>query len=281
MRTHIAAYMTKHANFFAPRMNDYLKNNHLTFEGYVMAVVDGAIWCNLFVAGAISRMWNISITVISPAFPTPKKIFHDSSKHNIVIIANGLCFTSGHRCKATHFTATEKNSPKALKIGHDIEHLNVKYCHGFVEGQKVASKAYEVMETDKILKVHYDISKKLAGLKTRVEQAELILHEIEDQLEELDILKDDLHCFHAYMDGKGEQIRKRKLAEELNISESDSEYEPLQTSGNRIPRITRSNIMGDEIMAQKRKHSSSPEATVKRKPTSTVGYDSKFIGNHL
>ena len=279
LHSQIAAYMAKHVSFFQPWMADYLKQHKLTFEGYILGIAQATICCDIYMVGALSRMWNVSITIISPVYTSPWKLFHDSSKHNIVVLANGHSFG-----RQTHYSATQKSSSVAQKVGHDLQDANIKFIHGFIQGKKAASKIFELDETDAILKLHYSVSKKLHALKLQVEQSESVLNEIEEQLEELDIRKDDLNRFHADMDRRVEKSRKEKLLEEYGTSEADSDFEAMKTSGNPIPKITRRDIMGNEIfdeMQQKRKRSYSGDKSSKKRPTSTVVHDDgEFINSN-
>ena len=74
----IAVHMAKHVYYFMPRMRKYLEHLDMTFETYVLSVATGSVWSDKYVIGAIEHMFNISISIVSPAYKTPWKIFHDS-----------------------------------------------------------------------------------------------------------------------------------------------------------------------------------------------------------
>ena len=57
----------------------------------------------LFV-GAFVKEFNISITVVSPAFTKPLPIFHNEPIPQVVIVANGAGCDSAN--PTTHFSAT-------------------------------------------------------------------------------------------------------------------------------------------------------------------------------
>ena len=63
------------------------------------------IWSDIFTVGAIVRMWNISITIISPTGNDVWKIHHNMDVPDVVIAANGDAFGSNRA--ATHFSSTE------------------------------------------------------------------------------------------------------------------------------------------------------------------------------
>ena len=74
----IAMYMAMNVNEFSHHLSKFLRKNELTFEGYVMAVARGHIRCDHYVLLAITGMWNISITIVSPAYTTEWKVHHNS-----------------------------------------------------------------------------------------------------------------------------------------------------------------------------------------------------------
>ena len=129
MRTQVAAYMAANVYFFFPRMEKYLQygerpDEKLTYEAYLMGVHSGEIWADIYMLMAISRMWNISISIISPAYKSMWNLFHDSKSPNIVIVSNGKAFGSSRQ--AWHFSPTEKTLPSAKKLGYDVAVLSVK-----------------------------------------------------------------------------------------------------------------------------------------------------------
>ena len=150
--------------------------------------------------GALSCMWNVSITIVLPVYTSPWKIFHDSSKQ----------WHNGHSFGChTHYLTTQKTLSVVQKVGHDLQDANIKSIHGFIQGKKETSKTLELDETDTILKLHYSVSKKLHALKLQEEQSESVLNEIKEQVEELDIKKEDLNRFHADMDRRVEKSPKK------------------------------------------------------------------------
>ena len=56
------------------------------------------------IAGAFGDMWNIAVTVVSPAYTRPQPLFYNKPKPDVVIIANGSCWHNGLD-RTTHFSA--------------------------------------------------------------------------------------------------------------------------------------------------------------------------------
>ena len=65
----------------------------------------GNVWGDDLVVAAFGDMWNLAISIVTPIFNKPLDLFHNKKKPDVVIIANGGCWTSENR-SSTHFTAT-------------------------------------------------------------------------------------------------------------------------------------------------------------------------------
>ena len=197
----------------------------MTFESYVLGVATGSVWGDKYIIGAIEQMFNLSINIVSPAYKTPWKIFHNSEIADIVIVSNGFHF--GHQKQSTHFSPTEHLSENQRKIGHDVENTEVEHIYGDSEGRKAASKMLILEEAEQILKKHYLVSKKSDKLNKMVKNCEEELIKIEDDLHEMKFSKDCFHRFKLYMDN-------------MNM--------PNNNNNRGIPKITFPQIMGKDIM---------------------------------
>ena len=79
-------------------------------------------WGDSLVAAAISKMWNVTISMVRPHFKKPLDIFHVSKNPYIIIIANGG--DDGSRQPYTHFSAcgTTNQLAPPVKPGSTLEH---------------------------------------------------------------------------------------------------------------------------------------------------------------
>ena len=117
---------------------------------------------------AISRMWNISISIVSPAFNSPLKVFHNFANLNVVIISNGREF--GHQWAATHFSSTKKKTtPGFKKAGHNIMNADIKFVQGHALGQRKASEHFILCEQQALLKEHYTLGKEMEVLRKQLD----------------------------------------------------------------------------------------------------------------
>ena len=81
-------------------------------------IYHGTIWADKYIIGALSRMLNIKITVISPYYSDVWNVFHRSAIQDVVIISNGRDF--GAKSVVTHFTATHGTENVWRCVGSDI-----------------------------------------------------------------------------------------------------------------------------------------------------------------
>ena len=89
VRHQIAAHMVEDYEFYYLKMEAYLDHHKLSYSAYIMHLYRGDIWADEFMLGALSRMFDITISVISPLYNDVWQIFHNSGIPHIVIISNG------------------------------------------------------------------------------------------------------------------------------------------------------------------------------------------------
>jgi hypothetical protein len=84
-RRQIALYCLRHADeldeYFAP-----IKFDEVSFEGWVRGMADQRLWGDETVLVAITKMWNIAITVVCPDGIYP--VYHTKENADIYIVAN-------------------------------------------------------------------------------------------------------------------------------------------------------------------------------------------------
>ena len=96
--------MASEVVFFFPIMEGYLKKYSISYNAYVKGIYNGTIWADNYMIGALSRMLNVKITVVSPYYSDVWNVFHKSGIPDVIIVSNGGDF--GTKSAVTHFTAT-------------------------------------------------------------------------------------------------------------------------------------------------------------------------------
>ena len=64
-RSQISAFMAREVHYYFPRMFNYLNQKGLTYESYIIGITLGDISADQFMLLAITRMWSISISILS------------------------------------------------------------------------------------------------------------------------------------------------------------------------------------------------------------------------
>ena len=103
LRRQTAYHMLKNADLFYEYVAQELIDDDESYESYVTNIFNGKIWGDDLMASAVSHMWNIPISIVSPELNTIH-LFHDTTP-KIVIMANG---GNAYSCKkqTTHFSQT-------------------------------------------------------------------------------------------------------------------------------------------------------------------------------
>ena len=140
----IGAFMACEVHYFYPQMSNYLHEKGITYEAHVTCISLGDISADQFMILAISRMWNISISIISSAFNAIWNLHYKSKGPNIVIIGNGREF--GNKRQIHQYSPTEKTFPSAKKLRHDIDNIDVKYIQTRAAEEKAGTETFRIRE---------------------------------------------------------------------------------------------------------------------------------------
>ena len=118
VRYQFAQYMMSQVVFFFPIVKEHLEKHCISYNSYVKGIYHGTIWADEYIIGALSRMLNIKITVISPYYSDVWNVFHRSAIPDVVIVSNGRDF--GAKNAVTNFTATHGTENVWRWVGSDI-----------------------------------------------------------------------------------------------------------------------------------------------------------------
>ena len=150
LRHMIAAHLVEEYDFYYPKIQNYLKSNSLSFSAYVINVYNGNIWVDEYILDALGEMFNIKVSVVSPAYDDVWDIFHRSAFPNIVLISNGGDF--GRKHGATHFSATKGMEREWRCVGADDEIGEMGLRTGYQAGLDRTVEHFYVKEKQKLLK---------------------------------------------------------------------------------------------------------------------------------
>ena len=118
MAMHQAAlYMLRHPYKYFKCVEQELLWSSESYESYCYNVFNKNVWGDDFIAAVFGDMWNVAISIITPISRKPIALFHNKDNADVVIVANGGCYTMQKGC--THFTATRSIDPKFKQPGSE------------------------------------------------------------------------------------------------------------------------------------------------------------------
>ena len=168
-------------------------------------------------------MWNIAITIISPACSKPFNLFHDKDIPDVIIVANGGAWLSEKK-RTTHFNGTRSTDAKFRIPGSEIvnPNLNPVILDSAAEARNLSLKNFIKDEEHKVLDRLRLMSKAIERLEDKaanlIKDADKLRHQkknAEFQLEQLNI--------------SIENIKKAgKLKDRVVVRSSEREKEDLE-----------------------------------------------------
>ena len=189
-------------------MEEYLKRKKISYCKYLEKVFNGDIWADEYMLGAVAKMWNIRINVVSPSYKDVWEVFHDGGDPHVVVISNGHDF--GKADGVSHFTATRgkvKNWQCVTPTsGKKTEIWQYK---GYKKGVVTAVELFQQIEK-----------------RLLIEKAELFTTELNDMCEiisSLSIRRDKLLATMETMNVEVDYLKRFKWYE---ITEIDSKVHP-------------------------------------------------------
>ena len=94
-----------------------------SYESYCYNVYHGNVWGDDLIVAAFGDMWNIAISIVSPISRNPIHLFHNKETPDVVVVANGGCWTSDKG--STHFSATSHNDTNWKVPGAHLAQTNL------------------------------------------------------------------------------------------------------------------------------------------------------------
>ena len=113
----VALYMLHHPYKYFKCIEQELLWSGELYESYCYNVFNKNVWGDDFIAVVFGDMWNVEISIITPISRKPMALFHNKDNPDVVIVANGGCYTMQKGC--THFTATRSTDPKFKQPGSE------------------------------------------------------------------------------------------------------------------------------------------------------------------
>ena len=164
----LAEHMVQEYMFYYPKMEEYLRRNKLSYSSYIMNLYCGNIWADEFMLGALSRMFNLKITVVSPAYDDIWNIFHASGLPHVVIMANGGNF--GKKGGVMHFSATKGPEENWKCVGADTNVGELGMRKGYDAAITRCLKVFQQKEKISLLNTTRKVAKDVQDLSHDVKE---------------------------------------------------------------------------------------------------------------
>ena len=229
-RMQIAVHLVKYADEFMGILDKFLEQKKLGFVDYVFAVARGEVWADEYIIAAITHMWNISISIISPGYNNEWKVFHDRELAHVYLVANGYRFRS--KQKATHFSATESTLQLARKVGSDITDANIRTRSTYQQGRMAGTNRYLLIEKESLLRRHYNVGVTLTNLEESLAVCRKTMNCVEGEMRECEISKDEILKYKKFQDHARLHVRS-----EMAIQISTEEMQSILQEGQKRPVI--------------------------------------------
>ena len=130
-------------------------------------------------AAAVFKMWNISISIISPMYHKPLQLFHNNDKPPVVIIANGG--DPARQVPCTHFSASKTKSNYDVLPGSALkfEDCVPRKLHGKKKGEKAAKKWCIKLAKRTAATKYNELTKEINYVKTEMLKVSVWYHHLE------------------------------------------------------------------------------------------------------
>ena len=187
MRHQLASFLIQEVDFFYPLVESHLETLNINFCTYVHGIYSGEIWGDEIMIGAIGKMFNIRISIVSPYYNDVWNVYHDARYiPDIVLIANGLDF--GHdKKKITHISATKGDKETWSCLGRSDDKLTIDKYKGHIDGQRTAIDLFSITENSKILRKTHSVLKDINKLCSQVKEICTLRDDTIEKLKGIDI----------------------------------------------------------------------------------------------
>ena len=239
VRHQLAAFMIQEVSFFHPRMKEYLANLKMSYNAYVMHLYRGQIWADEYMLGALGKMFNIKITIVSPAFDNIWNIFHDSALPDIVLITNGGEFGTKHG--VSHFSATKGFEKDWKCVGHHLNVGEVGSRKGFEDGTNYAVDKFNISEKYQILQKAELMATKIDAMCKDLHDLSIKRDQIYKEMQGMKINVEEFKRFERYyvqpVDDKSKQKKTTKKSTSSNVTKSRGGSSVKTVSPPRLPSL--------------------------------------------
>ena len=185
-------HMLKHPEQFYKAVEDELNQSGESYESYCFNVYHSNVWGDDLVAAVFSDMWNIAISIVSPAIKYPVNLWHNKDFPDVVLVANGGSYLSENN-PTTHFSSSRVQDLDFRLPGRELvittpgysgdtyKKLKPAILDNKEQARKMAIDQYVNFEKEKSLQLLYGITRSIGKLDRHIAH---LIHESEMKKEQ-------------------------------------------------------------------------------------------------
>ena len=258
-------HMLKHPERFYKAVEDELNQSGESYESYCFNVYHSNVWGDDLVAAVFSDMWNIAISIVSPAIKYPVDLWHNKDFPDVVLVANGGSYLSENN-PTTHFSSSRVRDPDFRLPGRELvitmpgysgdtyKKLKPAILDNKEQARKMAIDQYVNFEKEKSLQLLYGITRSIGKLDRHIAH---LIHESEMKKEQRALLSHQLEVLG---------MSREKI--ELAIHQKD------------LPYVLTEEAEREEVRADRKRKRAEEEEEMerqKRRKSTVIVKDSKVL----
>ena len=197
----IALELVRDPYKYYPLVEEDLMESGQSYASYCYNTFHQQIWGDDLMAAILGKLWNISITIVTPKYTAPLHLFHVNPMPDVVIVSNGGSWLEQEGQKTTHFSGTESTDVNFITVGSGISNLTPDVLNDAVKAKRLA--------TAKFLKDQEDHT--LIALRGVVSAINRMENKAAEMIEEAESLRDQLGRAEYLLQELG--IRAEKIRE--------------------------------------------------------------------
>ena len=246
----IAAHMIKDYNFYYQKMQKYLNAHNLSYSAYILYLYSGIIWADEYMLGALGRMFDVKISVVSPANANMWNIFHESGLPHVVIVANRGYFGKKHG--VTHFSAMKGSETIWKYVCADINVGELGMWRGYDNGLRRTAAKFMGKEKMILLSDTHKVTTDVQDLCHNLNQLCIRRDRIYSEIDSMGIKVDAFKRFNTFIYKRAnskeetEHVHKKSSGKHKKSKESKPEKRSSRACG-KFPKEVRERVLGDAV----------------------------------
>ena len=225
----IALELVRDPYKYYPLVEEDLIETGQSYASYCYNTFHQQIWGDDLMAAILGKLWNISITIVTPKYNAPLHLFHVNPMPDVVIVSNGGSWLEQEGQKTTHFSGTESTDINWITVGSGLSNLTPDVLNDAVKAKRLATAKFLKDQEDHTLDALRGVIKAINRMESKaaqlIEEAESLRNQLgraEYLLQELGIKAEKIREVKSELQGK---VYMRTSEREREDNERKRKYE--------------------------------------------------------